>query len=253
MLKAAVKASAANWDQYTPGLIPDNIASATAVNQRTVQITFNARTTPPARKRARHDHPTLSSEWTSYWPAGCTWTGVSRANAAKIYSFLSKQGDAGDVRLQPAVEGRRRSIQARRLQRRKRLVHARRQPALHAHRQGAIRRSRAQPNTSLASSMPWRTGSLDRGARLLRPAERADAATPACGSATRHRHRLQFVINFKDATGTTTRSSPRPTSAVRLPTDQPAYIKALICRAAALSLLGHCRRCQGRRPSADAA
>jgi ABC-type transport system substrate-binding protein len=54
ILKAAVKQSAANWDQYSKGLIPDDVASTTAPNPHTVVITFTRRYNP-ANKRYEND------------------------------------------------------------------------------------------------------------------------------------------------------------------------------------------------------
>jgi peptide/nickel transport system substrate-binding protein len=97
MLKAAVKASPANWDQYTPGLIPDNIASATAVNSRTVQITFKRAYNPAyllGNELAYTITPMPSKEWDIASAGGPHLNWQNPVDAAKIYSFLNKQGSS---------------------------------------------------------------------------------------------------------------------------------------------------------------
>ncbi len=66
LLKAAVKESPANWEQYTPGLMPDNIADATAANSRTVVLTFTRAYNPAyllGNELAYTLYPMPSSEW----------------------------------------------------------------------------------------------------------------------------------------------------------------------------------------------
>jgi peptide/nickel transport system substrate-binding protein len=97
LLKAAVKASPANWDQYTPGLFPDNIASASAVNQHTVQITFKRAYNPAyllGNQLAYTITPMPSSEWNIASAGGPHLNWRDPANAAKIYNFLNKQGSS---------------------------------------------------------------------------------------------------------------------------------------------------------------
>ncbi len=94
LLKAAVKASAANWDQYTPGLIPDNIASATAPNQHTVVITFKRSYNPAyvlGNQLAYTLIPMPSSAWDIDRNGGPHLNWEIPGNAAKIYAYLSKQ------------------------------------------------------------------------------------------------------------------------------------------------------------------
>jgi peptide/nickel transport system substrate-binding protein len=95
MLKAAVKANASNWDQYTPGLLPDNIGSATAVNQKTVQITFKRAYNPAyikGNQLAYSITPMPSTVWNVATAGGPHLNWKVPANAAKIYSFLNEQG-----------------------------------------------------------------------------------------------------------------------------------------------------------------
>jgi peptide/nickel transport system substrate-binding protein len=94
LLKAAVKASPANWDQYTPGLFPDNISSATAANSRTVVITFKRSYNPAYLlddQLAYTLTPMPSSEWNIATTGGPHLNWQVPANAAKIYSYLAKQ------------------------------------------------------------------------------------------------------------------------------------------------------------------
>lgn len=94
LLKAAVKASAANWDQYTPGLLPDNIASATAPNSRTVVITFKRSYNPAyllGNQLAYTITPMPSNDWNIAATGGPHLDWRVPGNAAKIYSYLTKQ------------------------------------------------------------------------------------------------------------------------------------------------------------------
>jgi peptide/nickel transport system substrate-binding protein len=94
LLKAAVKASPANWDQYTPGLIPDNIATATAPNSHTVVLTFKRSYNPAyllGNQLAYTLTPMPSSEWDLASTGGPHLNWRVPANAAKIYAYLAKQ------------------------------------------------------------------------------------------------------------------------------------------------------------------
>lgn len=97
LLKAAVKLSPANWEQYTPGLLPDNVSSATAVNQRTVQITFKRAYNPAyllGDQLAYTITPLPSIAWNIASAGGPHLNWRVPANAAKIYQYLNKQGSA---------------------------------------------------------------------------------------------------------------------------------------------------------------
>jgi peptide/nickel transport system substrate-binding protein len=97
LLKAAVKASPANWDQYTPGLFPDNVASATASGSRTVVITFD-RSYNPAYLLGNQIGYTITPMPSSVWDIDATggppvnWR--IPANAKKIYEYLNKQASS---------------------------------------------------------------------------------------------------------------------------------------------------------------
>jgi peptide/nickel transport system substrate-binding protein len=97
ILKAAVKASPANWDQYTPGLVPDNIASASAANQRTVVLTFTKSYNPAyllGNELAYTLIPMPSREWDIDATAGPPVNWHVPANAKKIYEYLNQQGSS---------------------------------------------------------------------------------------------------------------------------------------------------------------
>jgi len=47
LLRAAIKESPANFGNYTPGQLPDNLTSAVATDDRTVTLTSTRRTTRP--------------------------------------------------------------------------------------------------------------------------------------------------------------------------------------------------------------
>ncbi len=95
MLRAAVKQSAANWDQYTPGLLPDDVASATAANASTVVLTFKRPYNPAfllGDQLANTLTPLPSSAWAIDRAGGPQLNWRSPAVAAKIYTYLNKQG-----------------------------------------------------------------------------------------------------------------------------------------------------------------
>ncbi len=96
LLRAAVKESADNWELYTPGLLPDNIAGATAPNPRALVLTFTKTYNPNyllGDQLAGTLTPLPSSVWNvdaANGPHLTDWQ--SPAVAKKIYDYLSKQG-----------------------------------------------------------------------------------------------------------------------------------------------------------------
>lgn len=95
LLKAAVKQSAANWESYVPGLIPDNIASARADGRRTVVLTFKRAYNPAfllGNQLAYTLTPLPSAVWNVDRAGGPHLNWRVPANAGRIYSYLSKQG-----------------------------------------------------------------------------------------------------------------------------------------------------------------
>lgn len=97
ILRAAVKQGASNWEQYTKGLIPDDIASATAPDPHTVQITFTRRYNPAyvlGDQLAYTLYPLPSAEWDIDRAGGPHLDWRDPATAAKIYSYLNKAGSS---------------------------------------------------------------------------------------------------------------------------------------------------------------
>jgi peptide/nickel transport system substrate-binding protein len=97
MLKAAVKQSAANWDQYTRGLIPDDIQAATAPNPHTVVLTFTRQYNPAyvlGDQLAYTLYPLPSAEWDVDRAGGPHLNWHDPATAAKIYTYLNKAGSS---------------------------------------------------------------------------------------------------------------------------------------------------------------
>jgi peptide/nickel transport system substrate-binding protein len=93
LTKAAVKESAANWSLYTPGLIPDNVISATAPNSRTVVLTFNRAYNPAYLtddQLAGTLSPLPSTVWNVASQGGAHLNWRTPANAKKIYNYLAK-------------------------------------------------------------------------------------------------------------------------------------------------------------------
>jgi peptide/nickel transport system substrate-binding protein len=94
LLRAATRQSAANWDQYTPGLLPDNVKTATAPNPSTLVLTF---------KRAYNQQyllgdqltdtlvPLPVSKWDFASAHGSPLNWRVPANATRIYGYLNKQ------------------------------------------------------------------------------------------------------------------------------------------------------------------
>jgi peptide/nickel transport system substrate-binding protein len=94
LLKAAVKESAANWDLYTPGLLPDNIVSATAPDASTVVLTF-AKAYNPAYILGNELAGSLTPLPANEWDVDATGSHVNWRQptaAKKIYNYLAKAG-----------------------------------------------------------------------------------------------------------------------------------------------------------------
>ncbi|HTW12884.1 MAG TPA: ABC transporter substrate-binding protein, partial [Solirubrobacteraceae bacterium] len=87
--------SPANWALYTPGLIPDNIASAKATNSKTLVLTFKRSYNPAYLtddQLAYTLFPLPSTVWNVDSAGGTHLNWQVPANAKKIYDYLSKQG-----------------------------------------------------------------------------------------------------------------------------------------------------------------
>ena len=95
VLKAAVKESAANWDLYTPGLLPVNIVSATAPNSSTVILTFSKAYNPSyilGDELANTLTALPSTSWDVDSAHGPHLNWRQPAEAKKIYDYLAKAG-----------------------------------------------------------------------------------------------------------------------------------------------------------------
>lgn len=98
LLKAALKESPANWGQYSPGLIPDNVKSVTTKGQYTVVMTLNKTWNPGffllnnLQDTNGGAYPLPSTAWNIASATGPHLNYNIPANAAKIYNYLSKAG-----------------------------------------------------------------------------------------------------------------------------------------------------------------
>jgi peptide/nickel transport system substrate-binding protein len=100
LLKAAVKESPANWGQYTPGLMPDDVASITTKGTYDVVMHLKASYNPGFflnNNLADTDnvYPLPSTDWNIDATGGKHLTDWSNpAVAAKIYDYLNKEGSS---------------------------------------------------------------------------------------------------------------------------------------------------------------
>ncbi len=100
LLKAAVKESPANWGQYTPGLMPDNVASITTSGKYDVVMHLKEAYNPgffENNNLADTDnvYPLPSTDWNIDAAGGPHLTDWSNpAVAKKIYDYLNKQGSS---------------------------------------------------------------------------------------------------------------------------------------------------------------
>ena len=93
-MKAAIKASPANWAYYTPGLgMPDQVASISAPDSTTVQMNLTKAVNPTWfwQDQIGAIQPMPSHAWAKSSASGPTLDFTKPANAAAIYSFLSAQ------------------------------------------------------------------------------------------------------------------------------------------------------------------
>ena len=93
-MKAAIKASPANWAYYTPGLgIPDQVASISAPNSSTVQMNLTKAVNPTWfwQDQLGAIQPMPSQAWAKSSASGPILDFTKPSNAAAIYSFLSAQ------------------------------------------------------------------------------------------------------------------------------------------------------------------
>ncbi len=93
LLKAAVKESAANFGNYTPGYFPDSVAKAEATNDTTVTLTLTKPFNPQFfyLNQLTFITPLPSTAWNRASAGGPPLDFRVPANAKKIYDFLAKQ------------------------------------------------------------------------------------------------------------------------------------------------------------------
>ncbi len=97
LLKAAVKESAANWGQYTPGLMPDNVKSISTSGKYDVIMHLTQPYNPGFflnnnLQDTNNVYPLPSTSWNIAAPGGPHLDYTNPANAKKIYDFLAKGG-----------------------------------------------------------------------------------------------------------------------------------------------------------------
>lgn len=93
ILKAAVKANAANWADYTPKIgLPDQVASVTAPNATTVVFNLKSPINPTflIENQLSAIQPMPAQSWARASASGPLLDYTVPANAAKIYSYLNK-------------------------------------------------------------------------------------------------------------------------------------------------------------------
>ncbi len=102
LLKAAIKESPANWGQYSPGLIPDNVASVTTSGTNTVIFNLKAPYNPgfflnnQLQDTNGGAYPLPSTVWnvaSANGPHITDWN-TNPADAKKIFDYLVKEGGA---------------------------------------------------------------------------------------------------------------------------------------------------------------
>jgi peptide/nickel transport system substrate-binding protein len=97
LLKAAIKESPANWGQYTPGLIPDNVKSISTSGKYDVVMHLTQPFNPAFflnnnLEDTDNVYPLPSTAWNIASPGGPHLDYTNPANAKKIYDFLAKAG-----------------------------------------------------------------------------------------------------------------------------------------------------------------
>jgi peptide/nickel transport system substrate-binding protein len=93
-MKAALKASPANWAYYTPGLgVPDQVASISAPDSSTVQMNLTKAVNPTWfwQDQLGAIQPMPAHAWAKSSASGPTLDFTKPANAAAIYSYLAAQ------------------------------------------------------------------------------------------------------------------------------------------------------------------
>jgi peptide/nickel transport system substrate-binding protein len=95
-IKAAVKASPANWAPYVPGYFPDTITSMSTPNASTIVVNMSKPVNPTwMEEDILGSVPIMpSSAWAKDSANGATLDFTNPANAASIYTYLSDQAKA---------------------------------------------------------------------------------------------------------------------------------------------------------------
>jgi peptide/nickel transport system substrate-binding protein len=95
-VKAAVKENAANYSAYTPGLFPDNVASATTSGADTVVLKLTKAYNPGyfSNDQLNQLYAMPSTDWNVASSGGAHLDYTKAANAKKIYDYLAKAGAA---------------------------------------------------------------------------------------------------------------------------------------------------------------
>jgi peptide/nickel transport system substrate-binding protein len=105
ILRAAVKESGANWGPYSPHVgIPDQVASASTPNARTLVLNLNKAANPGwfTTDELWAISPMPAHAWAKDSPNGPILDFTNPANAKKIYDFLAKQsGSTGTYATNP--------------------------------------------------------------------------------------------------------------------------------------------------------
>jgi peptide/nickel transport system substrate-binding protein len=104
-LRAAIKESAANWGEYSPGVgLPDQVVSASAPNASTLVINLNKPVNPTwfTENNLALIQPMPAHAWAKASANGPILDFTSPANATKIYNFLAAaSGSTGTYATNP--------------------------------------------------------------------------------------------------------------------------------------------------------
>ncbi len=95
LIKQAVKESAANWSDYTPGFFPDSLTSIAATGKYTVVMHLKKAYNPSFFLEDQMEgavFPLPSTDWNVAAAGGPHLDYTNPANAKKIYDYLSKAG-----------------------------------------------------------------------------------------------------------------------------------------------------------------
>ena len=96
LIKAALRESPANWVYYTPGFLPDDIASMSTPNDSTLVLNLTSTANPGwfSDNELAVLQPMPAHAWSKDSASGPTLDFTVPANATKIYNFLAAQSRA---------------------------------------------------------------------------------------------------------------------------------------------------------------